>query len=83
MALVADSVAGIHVLGPEEFASIEQVLPGAAFIHGLAKLDGDLVLLYDLEQLFSMDAEVQLDSALKAIPAKPASTAGRKMGASA
>jgi purine-binding chemotaxis protein CheW len=66
VALVADSVAGIHELAARELVTARQVLPGAAYLHGLAKLDGDLVLLCDLDQFLSFDDEKKLESALEA-----------------
>jgi purine-binding chemotaxis protein CheW len=64
MALVADSVAGLHTLADHEWVASGQVLPGVAYLHGLAKLEGDLVLLCDLDQFLSWDDERQLEAAL-------------------
>jgi len=44
--------------------SAEQALPFAAYIQGVAKVEGDLVLIYDLDQFLSLDEEQVLDAAL-------------------
>jgi purine-binding chemotaxis protein CheW len=65
VAMVADSVAGIHELAGSELVTAKQVLPGAAYIHGLVKVDGDLILLCDLDQFLSFDDEKKLETVLK------------------
>jgi len=74
VALVADSVIGIHHLAAQELVTAREILPGAAYIHGLAKVEGELILLCDLDQFLSFDDEKKLEAALKEIAAK----AGRK-----
>ena len=64
VALVVDSVAGCRALADWEWASAEQTLPGVKYIHGLAKLDDDLVLICDLDQFLSLDDEQTLAAAL-------------------
>jgi purine-binding chemotaxis protein CheW len=64
VALVADSVVGIRELGTREMVSAEQALPFASYIQGVAKVEGDLVLIYDLDQFLSLDEEQMLDAAL-------------------
>jgi len=65
VALVADSVAGIHELAGAELVTAKEVLPGTAYIHGLVKLNGELVLLCDLDQFLSFGDEKKLETALK------------------
>ena len=72
IALVADSVAGIHEVTSQDLINANQILPGAAFIHGMVKVDGDLILLCDLEQFLSLEDENKLESALKEIAKKTA-----------
>jgi len=64
VALAADSVVGIRELGNRQMVSAEQALPFAAYIQGVAKVEGDLVLIYDLDQFLSLDEEQVLDAAL-------------------
>ena len=72
VALVADSVEGVHELTDRESVSAEQVLPGAAYIHGLAKLGDNLVLICDLDQFLTFDDERKLVEALAEIAPEPA-----------
>lgn len=64
VALVADSVVGIRELGSREMVSAEQALPFAAYIQGVAKVEGDLVIIYDLDRFLSLDEDQVLDAAL-------------------
>jgi purine-binding chemotaxis protein CheW len=64
MALVVDAVTGVRELADRDWQTAEQILPGMEYIHGLVKLEGDLVLIYDLDQFLSIDEEQLLDAAL-------------------
>ena len=70
VALVVDSVIGIHELSAQELVTARQILPGTAYIDSLAKIKGDLVLLCDLEQFLSFEDEKKLMVALKSSSAK-------------
>jgi purine-binding chemotaxis protein CheW len=61
VALVADSVVGMRELEDRERVTADQILPGAEYIHGVAKLDGDLVLICDLDRFLSLDEEQMLE----------------------
>lgn len=61
VALVADSVVGCHELADRELVPVDQVLPGAEYIHSVAKLEGNLVLICDLDQFPPFDEEQMLD----------------------
>lgn len=52
VALVVDSVVGTRQLADRELVNADQVLPGAEYIHGVAKLEDGLVLICDLDQFF-------------------------------
>ena len=64
VALVVDSVSGIRAFKERELVAAEQVLPGAEFIHGVAKLDGALVLICDLDQILTFGEAQILEGAL-------------------
>jgi len=64
VALVVDSVSGIRAFKERELVAAEQVLPGAEFIHGVAKLDGALVLICDLDQILAFGEAQILEGAL-------------------
>jgi purine-binding chemotaxis protein CheW len=64
VALVVNAVDGVRGLAEREMATAEQVLPGAEYIHGVAKLEGNLVLICDLDQFLSFDEEQALNTAL-------------------
>ena len=64
VALLVDSVVGVHTLAENEFAGSEQALPFAEYLHGVAKTEEGIVLIYDLEQFLSLDEERTLDAAL-------------------
>jgi len=83
VALVADSVAGIHELPDRESVAAEQVLPGAEYIHGAAKLDGNLVLICDLDQFLPFAEERKLEAALAGNVTKTGRKTRRKKGEAA
>jgi purine-binding chemotaxis protein CheW len=64
VALVVDSVAGVHELTEREMVSAKQALPFAQYLEGVAKLEDNLVLIHDLDQFLSLDEERVLDTAL-------------------
>jgi purine-binding chemotaxis protein CheW len=64
VALVADSVVGVHELTEGEMVSAQQALPFAEYLKGVAKLEGNLVLIHDLEKFLSLDEERVLDNVL-------------------
>jgi purine-binding chemotaxis protein CheW len=64
VALVVDSVAGTRQLADRELVDAEHVLPGAEYIHGVAKLEDGLVLICDLDQFLSFEEERVLDATL-------------------
>ena len=64
VALWVDSVGGIKKLEDRALVGSEQVLPGLEYIHGLAKLDDNLVLICDLDQFLSIDEERELETIL-------------------
>jgi|APSaa5957512622_1039677.scaffolds.fasta_scaffold30496_2 purine-binding chemotaxis protein CheW len=78
VALVADSVTGIRQLAEGEMVTTDQALPGAQYIHGLAKLDEGIVLICDLDQFLVFDDELKLEAVLEAEKTKPARKTRRK-----
>ncbi|MDD5209181.1 MAG: chemotaxis protein CheW [Elusimicrobiales bacterium] len=64
VALAADSVTGIRGLTEQESASAAQAAPLAEHLKGVAKIDGGLVLICDLDRFLSLDEEQKLDAAL-------------------
>jgi purine-binding chemotaxis protein CheW len=62
--LVVDFVEGVHELTDRQMVSVEQSLPFAEYLKGVAKLEDNLVLIYDLDQFLSLDEENVLDAAL-------------------
>jgi purine-binding chemotaxis protein CheW len=64
VALVADSVAGVRAIENWDMVIAQQALPFAAYLQGVAKVNGDIVLIYDLDRFLSLDEEQALDAAL-------------------
>ena len=65
VALFADTVTGIKVLETGQLVNSKETLPYAGYIRGVAKVDNELILIYDLEQFLSLDEEMVLEQALK------------------
>ena len=64
VALVVDSVVGVHKLAEREMVSAKEALPFAQYLKGVAKVENNLVLIHDLDQFLSLDEERVLDPAL-------------------
>ena len=64
VALVVDSVSGVHKLEERELGIAKQELPYAGYIEGVVKLEQGLFLICDLDQFLSLDEEKFLDTAL-------------------
>jgi len=64
VAMLADAVIGVRALSDGEIASAVHALPFAKYLHGVAKIEDGIVLIYDLEQFLSLDEERTLDAAL-------------------
>ncbi len=65
VALFVDAVTGIKDLATRQFVNSKEELPFAGYIRGVAKIDDELILIYDLEQFLSLDEEKELEHALK------------------
>jgi purine-binding chemotaxis protein CheW len=65
VALFVDAVTGIKDLATRQFVNSKEALPFAEYIKGVAKVDDELILIYDLEQFLSLDEEKELEQALK------------------
>jgi len=65
VALSVNTVTGIKDLATRQFVNSKEALPFAEYIKGVAKVDDELILIYDLEQFLSLDEEKELEQALK------------------
>jgi purine-binding chemotaxis protein CheW len=64
VALTVDSIIGIRTVEASEISETGHALPFAAYIQGAAKVDGDIILIYDLDLFLSLDEEQQLNNSL-------------------
>ena len=65
VAILVDTVTGIRDLAPRQIAVAKETLPFAEHLRGVAKIDGELILIYDLDRFLSLDEEKELEQALK------------------
>jgi len=65
VALVVDSVIGILQHPGQEIISAEEILPTIDYVEGVIKIEGDIILIHNLEQFLSLEEEKTLDNALK------------------
>jgi len=66
IAIMVDSVKGISDLASGQQKQIKETLSFAEHMKGVAKIDDELILIYDLEQFLSFKEEKVLEQALKA-----------------
>ena len=65
VALLVDDVVGTREIVDGMFVSAKKSLPFAENLLGVAKLDNEMVLIYDLENLLTLDEEENLSVAMK------------------
>jgi purine-binding chemotaxis protein CheW len=63
VALVVNSVAGV-VEQTEEVTEAEKIVPGAQYVEGMARLEGSILFIHDLDGFLSKKEERQLDGLL-------------------
>ena len=66
VALWADAVGGVVDHPGQKVVAADGILPGLAYVEGVAKLENGLVLIHDLEKFLSLEEEKTLDNALEA-----------------
>lgn len=65
VAIVVDSVSGIRDIDPLQLSAAGEALPFARHLRGVAKVENELILIYDLEEFLSLEEEKVLEQALK------------------
>jgi purine-binding chemotaxis protein CheW len=65
VAIMVDTVTGIRNLAPGQQKQARETLQFAKHLKGVAKIDNELILIYDLEQFLSLEEERVLEQALK------------------
>jgi purine-binding chemotaxis protein CheW len=65
IAILVDTVTGIRDLAPSQQSETKETLPFAKYIKGVAKINDELILIYDLEQFLSLDEGKELEQVLK------------------
>ena len=63
VAILVDSVTGIRDLAARQFINSKEALPFAEYIWGVANVENELILIYNLEQFLSLDEEKILEQA--------------------
>ena len=64
VAILVDTVTGIKDITPRQHVEIKETLPFAEYIKGVAKIEEELILIYDLEQFLNLNEEKELVQAL-------------------
>jgi purine-binding chemotaxis protein CheW len=65
VALVVDSVIGIHELNHNQVVDSELAFPFTDYLSGAAKIEGNLILINDLDKFLSLDEENKLEIATR------------------
>jgi len=64
IALWVDTVSGIEKIVSPQHIDTRETLPYAEFIRGVAKIENELILIYDLEQCLNLNEDRELGQAL-------------------
>lgn len=65
VALVVDAVAGLREHLERDVVPGESVLPTIKYVDGVARMDGGLVIIHDLDRFLSLEEEESLDNAIR------------------
>ena len=65
VALVVDNVTDVVPAAEAGFISASEVLPGLASVEGWVKVNGELIMIYDLGKFLSMDELLSLEKAMR------------------
>lgn len=64
VALLVDDVNDIVEIKDKTIIEQDEILPNMQLVDGVVKMNGDIILIHDLEKFLSLDEEKQLDKAL-------------------
>ena len=64
VALWIDEVTGLKEIVPGKYSETKEALPYAEFIKGVARIEENIILIYDLEKCLNLKEEMELDKAL-------------------
>lgn len=64
VALWIDEVAGLKEIVPGKYTDTKETLPYSEFIKGVAQIEENIILIYDLEQCLNLKEEMELEMAL-------------------
>ena len=64
VALVVDEVSSVVARPESEVIAAHEILPGLEGLHGVARLEDGMILIYDLDKFLSLEEEAVLDRAL-------------------
>lgn len=64
VALVVDSVSGVHNLKSSQLIDTSESFQYTDYLSGIAKVEDGIVLIHDLEKFLSLDEQQQIDKAL-------------------
>lgn len=64
LALWVDTVNGVNSMTQQQNFETKEIMSFAQFIKGVAKIENDMILIYDLEQFLNLTEEMELEQAL-------------------
>ena len=65
VAIYVNTVEGIKELNPDAVVNSDDAISFAGYLKGIAKLEGNIILIYDIEDFLSLDEEKMLEKALR------------------
>jgi purine-binding chemotaxis protein CheW len=68
LAILVDDVLSIHDFCKEEILAADALFPGIGFVNGIARLNGDIIYIYNLEKFLTEKNREELQAFLSASP---------------
>jgi len=65
VAILVDDIGEIVEISKKKVINTGQILPGIDYIKGAVKVEGNIVLIHDLDRFLSLEEEQQIDEAIK------------------
>ncbi|MEK6560641.1 MAG: chemotaxis protein CheW, partial [Nitrospirota bacterium] len=63
--IVVDAVSDVMEYTEKDIVNADKIVPGMEYIYGVAKLDGNMILIHNIDKFLSPGEENKLDEAVK------------------
>lgn len=62
--IVVDAVSGVVECPEQKVITADEILPGIEYVKGVVKIEGDIILIHDIDSFLSLEEEKTLDEVI-------------------